>query len=278
MDFYLWRFSPETHDVWLSIAWSSIIGLGLMFLTSETVFAFVHIENHIVLGLLGRLRTYLLAWGVVNFWRAVWYIWDESTGTSTWSCWVCHIVPVVVLAAMGCMCCLLAPASTLGVDVVPNPDCADEPLFSNLPVPADDLFFLAIGRQPQMLDEATLPKKALESQKQHARMSVLGNSAELFDVDELEKSSEMTEVKDDELTAEEVAEMEKIEHVWASAGTGRRASYSSARTSAKASQRRLSYFELQRPDLDRRVSRTGSITSQQSGGAVRRHSDLFRSR
>jgi Fuseless len=72
LDFYLWNFSIEKHDVWLSIAWSAIIALVLMFLTSETVFSFIVIENKHVLGLLGRLRTYVLAWGVVNFWRATW--------------------------------------------------------------------------------------------------------------------------------------------------------------------------------------------------------------
>jgi len=121
MDFYLWKFSPEKADVWTSIGWSALMAIGFMLVASETVFAFITTENTLVLALLGRLRTYVLAWGVVNYWRAVWYIWDELCGTSQWSCWICHLAPLGVLMSMGCMSCILAPASTIGVDVVPHP-------------------------------------------------------------------------------------------------------------------------------------------------------------
>ena len=377
MDFYLWEFSPENSDVWKSIGYSTIIALLLMGVTSETAFSFVRIDNQVLLGVVGRLRTYVLAWGVVNYWRAVWLIWDEAAGTSVWSCWVCHLIPLALLSAMGCLSCILAPASTLGVDFVPHPECADEPLFSNLPVPADDLYLFAIARHPQVLDEQDLPKEAIETKKSFIRMSLITNE---IDVDDLmaskiaEKSIEMgvlpplkaideddtrhttklsnaegdstppqcsVEGEDDDDVMNESlarfaaemgelppnveegatpiddndpdeeaemaaawAEMEKkmegdlapavaeASTAWASGGTGRRGSYSSVRSKAEVAEHRSSYFDLQRPDLDRRVSRRestrasmrgsavrGSLRGSTSGGgAVRRTSDLFRNR
>jgi hypothetical protein len=242
------------------------------------------------------------------------YIWDESFGTSEGSCWVCHIMPLVLLSSMGCMSCILAPSSTLGVDFVPHSDCADEPLFSNLPVPADDLYLFGIGRDPQMIDDTTLPQEALESKKQHVRMSILASSA-MFDIkeDEPEKEMEMTsrlseteavhetqdttvEMEDEEVpkvgksessedgdAAADEAAIHALAATWSSGGTGRRATYSSVRTEAEAG-RRASYFERQRPDLDRRVGHRSSLRSslpgnlQESGKPVRRSSELFRSR
>jgi len=296
MDYYLWKFSPEPIDVHKSIAWSLIIGLVLMFITSETVFAFIKIKNQFVLAMLGRLRTYILAWGVVNYWRAVWYIWDEFLGgTTQWSCWIAHALPLVLLILMGCMSCILAPASTLGVDFVPHPLCADEPLFSNLPVPADDLFLLGIGREPQPLDEAELPKEAIENKKMHVCMSVSVASLVLNLKDLEEEGSEHADIEMTDMQKAAAAavaaaspkELEMAEEkegaIWASGATGRRGSYSSVRTRTEVAERRSSYLELQRPDLDRRVSRTGSMLASRresgiEGGAVRRCSDLFRNR
>jgi len=42
-----------------------------------------------------------------------------------------------------------APPSTLGVDATAHPECSDEPLFHNTPVPAEALYFLAIARRPE---------------------------------------------------------------------------------------------------------------------------------
>lgn len=278
MDFYLYGFSPEARDVHLSIAWSTIIGLGFMVMTSETIFAFIKVKNKIILALLGRLRTYLLAWGAVNFWRAVWLVWDEFLGgTTQWSAWLSHALSLVLLTVCGCVSCILAPASTLGVDFVPHPLCADEPLFSMLPCPADDLYLFGIGRQPHSLKEEALPKEALENQKHHVRMSIAKASTK--DLEELDKST--TEVEMTELTEDDLATEKAIQEavIWSSGGTGRRGSYSSVRSRAELAERRSSYFEIQRPDLDRRVSRTGSVTgSGKRGSALRRSSDLFRNR
>jgi Fuseless len=407
LDFYLWQFSPEVSQVWVSVGWSSLVAVIFLFLTSETVFANIRVE-HYWLGTLGRLRTYIQAWGIVNFWRAIWYIWDESFGTSPWSCWVCHTVPVVILIAMGCMSCLLAPASTMGVDVVPHPDCAEEPLFSYLPVPAEDLALFAIARNPQALSEENLTEEAMAFKKSFVQMSMLEFS-QMLDVDdymqekqegdlkqavdkhhpsveltrrETEATSTLNQVDFDETAhgeadttpkktsdteveavddddavaaprpmdmeagvipaenedaalakyaaslvapsrefdgddeaAEEAAmaaawaEMESklgtktvskealsASSAWASGGTGKRASYSSVRTPGEQAEHRSSYLDLQRADLDRRVSHRastqhrssvrgsvqGSLGTASPGNdtrsSLRRHSDLFRGR
>lgn len=39
----------------------------------------------------------------------------------------------------------------MGVDVIPNPMAADQPLFSMLPIPYDTLYFFGIGRQPDTM-------------------------------------------------------------------------------------------------------------------------------
>ena len=305
LDYYLWGFSSERHDFSLSLVWSFIIALCLMVPTSETVFAFVTVKNPVVLGLLGRLRTWLLAWGTVNMWRVVWYLWDEFLGgTTQWSAWISHAIAIVCLMSMGCLSCIVAPASTLGVDAVPHPDCADEPLFQNVPVSMDDLYVLGIGRQPQTIDFSTLPKDSLEAEKLF-EMSVLpggtahvdktGGAEDTESNEDIEAEKEVppmdvdkilgvedTETKEDIEADNEVPPVDRptleASIVWSSGGTGRRASYSSIRAPSEVS-RRSSYYELQRPDLDRRVSWTASITSLESSGiAPRRRSSLSRSR
>lgn len=105
----------------------------------------VWIANHIF----GRFRTLILAVGCVNFWRVVWYIWDEFIGASSaWSAGVSHAVGWFGLLTMGCMSCISAPPSTLGVDAVAHPQCADEPLFYNVPVATEAVYWFAIARQP----------------------------------------------------------------------------------------------------------------------------------
>jgi hypothetical protein len=51
-------------------------------ITAEPAVGFVdrRIDSTFVLSLLGRLRTYLMAWGTVAFWRLVWLIWDQFFG------------------------------------------------------------------------------------------------------------------------------------------------------------------------------------------------------
>ena len=116
-------------------------------------------------------------------------------GTNQWSCWVCHLGGMALLIAMGCMNCILAPASTLGMDFVPHPDAADEPLFSNLPVPSEDLYAFAIGRDPPRLQEERLPKEALETKQSFVRSSLVMQFSNELDVDEFLSAAEKTTYK-----------------------------------------------------------------------------------
>jgi hypothetical protein len=114
LDYYLYGFSPNSHDVHFSILWSSIVGVSFLIVCSETIFAYIRVRNTVVLLLLGRLRTFILAWGTVNFWRAVWYIWDEFLGGSTqWSCWLAHAASIALLTSFGCMSCILGKSRHL---------------------------------------------------------------------------------------------------------------------------------------------------------------------
>jgi hypothetical protein len=206
MDYYLWGFSPEAQDLHNSLAWSFIIAVVLMVLTSETVFAFVSIENPTVLGLLSRFRTWLLAWGLVNFWRVVWYIWDLFLGgTTQWSSWISHAIAVVCLTAMGCMSCIVAPASTMGADTLPHPDSAKDPLFHKLPVPFDDLYVMGIARRPQTIDDSTLPEDSLKNQKLRIQMSMWPGTA-------IPEKQEITDAYDEDYGEQEITDANEEEY------------------------------------------------------------------
>lgn len=90
MDEYLWGFTESVDDVRMSILWSYLIGLGFLFLGSEDVVMNIPTETpsnptvgKIMNFLAGRFRTVILAVGVVNFWRAVWLLWDEYLGQTS---------------------------------------------------------------------------------------------------------------------------------------------------------------------------------------------------
>lgn len=93
MDEYLWGFTDSVDDVRHSILWSYLVGLAFLFLGSDDVVTRIPTEtpSYPTLGKImnfvaGRLRTLVLAVGAVNFWRAVWLLWDEYLGqTSVWS-------------------------------------------------------------------------------------------------------------------------------------------------------------------------------------------------
>ncbi|KAL3933982.1 MAG: hypothetical protein SGBAC_010163 [Bacillariaceae sp.] len=65
-----------------------------------------------------------------------------------------HAIGVVCLLLFGCLSCITAPPSTLGVDAVAHPGCADEPLFHDVPIPAEALYILGIGRPPSAVAES----------------------------------------------------------------------------------------------------------------------------
>lgn len=118
-------------------------------LTCETTVGLLNPRSRVAAEVMGRLRTFVLAFGTVNFWRVVWYVWDDFLpGPTTLSSALSHVIGIVVLLSIGCMSSILAPASTLGVDAIPHPDCAEEPLFGMLPITTPTLFLFAIGRRP----------------------------------------------------------------------------------------------------------------------------------
>mmetsp|Transcript_13850 Transcript_13850/g.31459 ORF Transcript_13850/g.31459 Transcript_13850/m.31459 type:complete len:256 (+) Transcript_13850:865-1632(+) len=209
--------------------------------------------------LLNRFRTYLMAWGTVNYWRLVWYIWDEFLGGAThWSCWIAHWGALLILTCMGCVSCIVAPASTLGIDLEPHPNAADEPLFDIIPVPSEKLVPLAIGRQPRTLQPSTAPPHA----QQHAEAYISQSVSKQLGSDGLADGS----------TVEQASQTH-----WASGGTGARPGYSSARLSGEPAPK--GYVNRQRPDMDRRVGSSELVFSlTQSQVSVRSTSSFHRNR
>jgi hypothetical protein len=151
LDYYFWGFNASDRDVHISILWSILMFVLCIWLTSEPVVGIFDKkigENKLLLGMLGRFRTYVLAWGTVSFWRCVWLIWDEFLGgTSLLSTTLGHVLPLLLLTAMGGVSCINAPASTIGVDSIPHCECEDEPLFSMVPLPWEALYAFGLFRQ-----------------------------------------------------------------------------------------------------------------------------------
>ena len=178
LDTWLWGFTASQADVNWSILWSFLLGLAALLVASEDVAQHFSPETTLssptaialVNGIFGRIRTLILAFGAVNFWRAVWLFWDEFLGNShLWSPLLSHILGIVGLLLLGCLSCITAPPSTLGVDAVAHPDSSDEPLFHNVPVPAEALYMLSIARRPEVI------LKGLEMPQEMLDPSVMSN-------------------------------------------------------------------------------------------------------
>ena len=160
MDQYLWGFTTSSDDLHWSILYSVVIALFCLSAVSEDVVQYIpastrkyRLCTRIANEIIGRVRTLILAAGSVNFWRAVWYVWDEFLGQShAWSAVLAHLVGIAGLTTLGSLCSIAAAPSTLGVDAVAHPDCADEPLFFNVPIPSEALYLFSLGRQPVVGD------------------------------------------------------------------------------------------------------------------------------
>jgi Fuseless len=92
MDYYLWGLTTAADDddraggVQRSIGYSAIVALVCLVIASEDVVHYFPIQYRWGNQVVGRLRSLVLAVGAVNFWRAVWYFWDEFLGRSAiWS-------------------------------------------------------------------------------------------------------------------------------------------------------------------------------------------------
>jgi hypothetical protein len=181
LDNYLWGLTLDVQDVHNSLGYGFALAIGLLFLGSDDIVQLVPSQSMLLNQVAGRVRTLILAVGTVSFWRVVWLLWDELIGgTSYWSAWVAHVLGWVGLLALGCMSCITAPPATLGVDAIAHEESADEPLFQDVPIPAEAIFFFGIGRQPRLVvpkasenidvdeckdDQPTKPASLMERQR-----------------------------------------------------------------------------------------------------------------
>lgn len=91
-DWYLWGITDE-KELQLSMLYSFLVSLACLIAASEDVVQHFPSESQshpfllkLANNIFGRVRTLILAIGAVNFWRCVWYIWDEFLGlTYNWS-------------------------------------------------------------------------------------------------------------------------------------------------------------------------------------------------
>jgi hypothetical protein len=159
-DHYFWGFTDEPTDMFKSIGYSTLVFVICLGIASEDAVYWINVPKLPMLRVLDRLQTLILAVGAVSFWRAIWFLWDESfrNDTSHVSAWVSHFLGVVGLVMLGCFSCVAAPPSTLGVDAIPCEGSAYEPLFSNIPVASETLVFCAIGRQPRIIKRGEEPR------------------------------------------------------------------------------------------------------------------------
>jgi hypothetical protein len=160
MDDWFWGLTDSDSDVAWSILWSGIFSVVCTVVTSEDIMAWVEslwLHDKIGTKIVGRLRTFIMAWGTVAFWRAVWSGWDLWLGKSSeGSAYGGEVASVALLTFLGCLTCVTAPPSTIGVDFLPHPESADEPLFAMLPLPWDLLYLGAIGRNPCKAEEPSV--------------------------------------------------------------------------------------------------------------------------
>ncbi|KAL9179123.1 hypothetical protein ACHAXT_000165 [Thalassiosira profunda] len=179
-DHYFWGFSPDSQDLYNSKLWGAIFTAVCIVITSEPIVALVDskIKNKTMLGLLGRLRTYILAWGTV----------------------------LACLAAVGCVSSIMAPASTMGVDAVPHEHCADEPLFSMLPIPYELLYMAGIARQESARKKAEVEMTEREKESEETGKRSLEPVEEEKEEGFLDWTAKMNLKEED---AAEVAEIEK---------------------------------------------------------------------
>ena len=113
IDFYLWGLGPDPILIRKSILWGALLAMAFIGITCEPVFARLtsNTQNRHILGVAGRVRTFILAWGTVSYWRVIWYIWDEFTGTGWVSALTAHVISIIALTGMGCLSCITAPVS-----------------------------------------------------------------------------------------------------------------------------------------------------------------------
>jgi hypothetical protein len=232
--------------------------------TSEDIMAWAEslwLHEKIGKNVVGRLRTFIMAWGAVAFWRAVWTFWDLWLGKSSkGSAYGGEVASVVLLTFLGCLACITAPPSTIGVDFVPNPESADEPLFAMLPLPWDLLYLGAIGRQPCPAEE---PSGEAEK-KGEVELPMIGEREE-------EPISPEEDLQEEEIRPSSSGRLRlrSAGQVFVNLNAGvTEVRFGSAR----------SYCEMQRPHLLKREKSTRCIKQRPSLENSRSRSQYFRNR
>jgi hypothetical protein len=158
LDVSLWGFTQQRADLHRSLVWGSILALVALFLGSnDALYLLPKVDNHVCVSrIIGRLKTIILALASVSFWRVIWYVWDEFLGKSNvWSAWLSHALGVFGLIIMGCFSCISASPTTVGVDALTHEDALEEPLFHSVPIPAESIHFMAIGKRPGDLERSS---------------------------------------------------------------------------------------------------------------------------
>ena len=116
-DHYEWRFSADPVDLCRTAWVSTSIGVGVCALevlrTRRDWWLAAGGKGHKALLL---LRTYVLAFGSVNTWRGVWYLWDAYDGVTLASAWVSHWVGLSGLLVLGASRSVLAAPTVLVLD------------------------------------------------------------------------------------------------------------------------------------------------------------------
>jgi hypothetical protein len=76
LDYHFWGLTTDPHDVHVSLAWGTLMFFFCLWITNEPIFSYLNrrIVNPAIQGLISRLRTWILAWGTVSFWRVVWLV------------------------------------------------------------------------------------------------------------------------------------------------------------------------------------------------------------
>lgn len=263
LDNYLWGFTPSRHDVHMSMLWSTIMFAICFALASEPMFALIDhriVEKKILLAVLGRLRTYLLSWGAVNIWRCLWLVWDEFLGGTTLeSAIIGHVLSLFLLTAMGCASSICAPASTLGVDSVPHPECEDSPLFSMVPLPWETLYAFGMFRQ--------VDKNNVDESKRLQLSKILGIST-LGDLEMLSLEYQPSERMEGQETGkvppkQEQSQSQYMEESWNPMEPSENREEESVPSATLSAKKQKSSSELSKSD-DRRSWRPGLVRSDTS--------------
>lgn len=90
---------------------------------------------------------------------------------------VSHFVGVFGLSLLGCLSCITAPPTTLGVDAIAYEGCPDEPLFHNIPIPAEALFVFGVARKPLLAPEIASSLSFMTDNSVNSKVRITSQSA-----------------------------------------------------------------------------------------------------